>query len=90
MCFKKVVGAVSFYMWPYLTSESKGMVAVFGVIAALSIHNGTWTANTRALRKQAREERSEAFGQAYKWVKNKAGGGSAMPPPSPLHKEKAA
>ena len=31
-------GAVSFYMWPYLTSESKGMVAVFGVIAALSIH----------------------------------------------------
>lgn len=82
-------GIFSFLMWPHLNVESKGMVGLFGVIAALSIHNGTWTANTRDLRKQAKAERKEAYVHAYNWFKgNPRSGQSVAAAPRGSQKEK--
>lgn len=64
-------GAISFLAWPYLDSVSKGLIVLFGGIACLSIQQGTWMQNHRDLRRQAREDRRQAYTEARKWVQSK-------------------
>ena len=85
-----ILGGLTAVLWPHLDATSKLMVGVFGVIAALSIMNGTWMADTRQLRRQSRDERSDAYAYAYNWFKGKVGSHrmppkseGAKPPPSP-------
>ena len=76
-----ILGGLTAVLWPHLDATSKLMVGVFGVIAALSIMNGTWMADTRQLRRQSRDERADAYAYAYNWFKGKVGS-HRMPPKS--------
>ena len=67
------VAAVALYsMWSQMDTVSKCLVALFIGIAALSIHSGTWTQNHRDLRRQARDERREAYGHVKKMIFGKS------------------
>ena len=66
-------GIFAYYYWERLEGVSRGMVILFGLIAALSISQGTWTTNARELRRAARHNRREAYGQVRQWARKVSG-----------------
>ena len=64
-------GIGAFVLWPHLDGLSRGLTCVFGVIAAVSIQQGTWMEDTRKLRREARDHRRQVLGQAKDWVLGK-------------------
>ena len=60
-----------YFLWPQMDTVSKGLCGLFACIAGLSIHGGTWTQNHRDLRRQARDERRQAYQQVKKMVTGK-------------------
>ena len=64
-------GLLAALLWPRLDGLSKGLTLLFGVIAAVSIHQGTWMQDTRKLRREARDNRRQVLGQAKNWVLGK-------------------
>ena len=70
--FTGVVAAIAlFFLWPKMDTVSKGLCFMFFCIAGLSIHGGTWTQNHRDLRRQARDERRQAYQHVKKMVTGK-------------------
>jgi|Transcript_65780 uncharacterized membrane protein YhhN len=59
-------------LWPRLDAVSRGLVGMFAVVSVISISNGTWTQNHRTLRRQARDDRREAYRQIHSWVRGKS------------------
>lgn len=61
-------GLGSAWLWPHLEGVSKCLVLLFALLAGISIHNGTWMANARDLRREQREQRREALNEAKAWI----------------------
>ena len=55
-------------VWPHLEPVARGLIVVFAVLAACSIHNGTWMQNHRELRQQDRERRKQAYREAKRFI----------------------
>ena len=67
------IGGIGVYwLWPHLDGISRGMVGLFGILAAMSIQNGTWLEDSRGLRRQARDDRREAYGHVRQMMKPKS------------------
>ena len=56
-------GVFAVYMWPKLDGISRCVLVISAVFAAMSINNGTWLTDSRQLRREARDNRRQAFGQ---------------------------
>lgn len=66
-----VGGSIVFFAWPRLDILSKSVIALFGCLAAVSIHNGTWLADSRELRREARDHRQQAYKQVKTYMNGK-------------------
>ena len=61
-------GLVVLYFWPRLEAISKGIIFIFGAMAALSIYNGTWLQDSRELQRESRNNRRQAYTEVKSWV----------------------
>lgn len=66
-----VGGLAALFLWPHLDSISRGLLVLASVFAAISIQNGTWLEDSRALRREARDQRSQAYRELKDWMKGK-------------------
>ena len=62
-------GVIGVLMWPRLDGISRFVVLLFGIVAAMSIHNGTWLEDSRKLRRESRDSRRQAYTEVKQWVK---------------------
>ena len=66
------LGAIgAYFAWPYLDGTSRMLMGLFAVLAGLSIHSGTWMADSRSLRKNERESRQKAYGEIKSYITGK-------------------
>ena len=67
------LGSVACYFaWPHLDAGTKGIIFLFAMLAGISIHNGTWMADSRVMRRQARDQRREVYREAREWAFGKS------------------
>ena len=56
-------GIAGIWLWPRLDGVSRLIMLLFALIAGASIHNGTWLADVRVLRRESHENRKQAYSE---------------------------
>ena len=64
-------GTAAYFLWDTLQSISKGLFILFGIIAGLAIHSGTWMQSSRDLKRQQRDERRKAYREVKGYLTGK-------------------
>jgi hypothetical protein len=62
------LGLVLVFFWSKFEPVSRALIMLFGMVALLSIRNGTWMENSRDLRRKQRDDRRQVYGEVKRWV----------------------